>query len=123
MLEINNHSDPLLVTLRGVLDESMQHDFNERLQPLFELRGRRLVIDLAGCKRITSAGISLLVTLVVRANLKGGRIVIARPSSFVKTIFEMAKLDQYFEVRDTIAEAVALCGSSHDGITPTTSAP
>ena len=108
MMEIENLDNYTLVTLHGVLDDEMKSDFDEQLHPLIEVRGARLVIDLSHCQRITSAGIALLVTLIARANMKGGRVVFANPAPFVMTVFEMAKLDRYFEICDTTSEAISV---------------
>jgi anti-anti-sigma factor len=106
MLEIENFDNYTLVTLRGVLDDDMKSDFDDQLHPLIEARGARLVIDLSACQRITSAGITLLVTLTARANMKGGRVVFASPAPFVTTVFEMAKLDRYFDICETVDDAI-----------------
>jgi anti-anti-sigma factor len=106
MMTIDDRGDYILVSLQGVIDDAMKPLFDDQLHPLIESRGRGVVLDLSGCKRITSGGISLLVTLTARANMSGSCVVIAQPQSFVKAVFHMSKLDHFFDVRDTILEAV-----------------
>ena len=106
MMTIDDRGDHVLVSLDGVIDDAMKPEFDEQLHPLIESRGKGVVMDLSGCKRITSGGISLLVTLTARANMSGSRIAFAQPQSFVKAVFQMSKLDHFFEIYDTVADAV-----------------
>jgi anti-anti-sigma factor len=88
------------------LDGALKQYFDEQLHPLIESGGSRVVIDLSECKRITSAGITLLVTLTARANLKGNSLAYAGPTPYVMTVFEKARLDRYFDISDTVEAAI-----------------
>lgn len=54
----------------------------------------RLLINLAGIKLIDSEGLSSLITLVNRARLPGGRVVLAAPSPFVANVFHVTRLER-----------------------------
>ena len=97
----------VLAELDGVIDDDAGPVFREQLHTVIEVPGSRLVLDLSRSQRITSAGIGHLVTLVSRANAKESRVILARPSLFVDSIFKVTKLQNFLEVVPTIEEAVA----------------
>ena len=93
------------VTLRGDLDDAAQPALAARVFPLLADRGSRLVIDLSGARRITSAGIGALVTLVARANTNGSRVILAAPTPFVAGVLKTTRLDTFFEIAETVEQA------------------
>jgi anti-anti-sigma factor len=95
-----------LAATSGPLDESAPPMFREVLHPLFNERGARLVVDLAGSPRITSDGLTAMVRLVSDAHTRSGRVVFAAPTPFVSEIFRVTRLEKYFEVVPTNDEAV-----------------
>lgn len=90
--------------IEGTIDESAKVLFDEQLHPLIERTGHRLLIDLSAADRITSTGIGLLVTLVSRANTKGGRVVLAGATPFVSSIFRLSRLNRFFDLAPTVEE-------------------
>ena len=94
--------------LSGAIDELASDPFRSELHPLFANRGTKLVIDLSDCDRINSRGIGNLVVLVSDAHTRSCRVVLASPSTFVKSVFEVTKLNTYFTVADGMAHAVEL---------------
>jgi anti-anti-sigma factor len=90
-----------LAATSGPLDESAPPMFREVLHPLFNERGARLVVDLAGSPRLTA-----MVRLVSDAHTRSGRVVFAAPTPFVSEIFRVTRLEKYFEVVPTNDEAV-----------------
>ena len=105
-MELADQGPYTLVTIEGTLDESAKSDFDEHLHPIIAEPGRRLLVDLSHVKRITSAGIGHLVTLVSRANTKGNGVVIVNPSPFVSSIFRATKLTRFFEIEDSTEKGV-----------------
>lgn len=97
--------------IEGTIDESAKALFDEQLHPLIERAGHRLLIDLSAADRITSTGIGLLVTLVSRANTKGGRVVLAAATPFVSSIFRLTRLNRFFELAPTIDEGKVMLGN------------
>ena len=106
-IQVTEHDNYVLAKLEGVLDEEAQAAFDEHLHPIVAEGGRRVLIDLAGVPRVTSAGIGHLVTLVARANTKQSRIVMASPTPFVSTIFSATRLTKYFDIEDDAQSALA----------------
>ena len=74
-------------------------------------------------KRINSSGLSHLVMLVTNANTNSSRVVLAAPSPFLAVVFNRSKLEQFFEVAETMAEAIGLRGRVFRTSVPPGSAP
>ena len=106
-IQVIEHENHVLARLDGVLDEDAQAAFDEHLHPIMAGSGRRILVDLAGVPRATSAGIGHLVTLVARANTKQGRVVMAAPTPFVSTVFNATKLTKFFDIEDDAESALA----------------
>lgn len=96
-----------LAELEGTIDESAIATFDEHLHSAIETRGTRMLVDLSGSERITSAGVGHLVTLVSRANSKGSRVVLVNPTPFVASILKVTKLDKFFDIEPNIDAGIA----------------
>ena len=106
-IQVTEHDDYVLAELNGVLDEEAQAAFAEHLHPIAAEGGRRILVDLGGVPRATSAGIGHLVTLVARVNTKQGYIVMASPTPFVSTVFSATRLTKFFDIEDNVETALA----------------
>ncbi len=67
-----------IAQLSGVLEERDRQLVEEQLHSIITERGSRTILDLSGVPRLTSMGLGLLVTLVARANTKGGADCLGR---------------------------------------------
>ncbi len=65
----------------------------------------KLLINLSGIRMIDSEGLSSLITLVNRARLSGGRVVLAAPSPFVANVFRVTRLDTWFDMGADVTAA------------------
>ena len=61
---------------------------------------------VSDAKRINSAGLSHLVMLVTNAHTNSSRVVLAACSPFIAIVLNRSKLDQFFEVAETVEEAI-----------------
>ena len=68
---------------------------------------RVIVLDFSGLDYMNSGGIGLLVTLLVRAQRSGGRLVATGLSEHYRQIFSLTRLDEAIEITDNEAAAVA----------------
>jgi anti-sigma B factor antagonist len=105
-VDVNEVDGAQIAALNGILDETSHDVFETWLHPLITERGTRLIVDLAGVPRVTSAGLSLLVTLVARANTKGSNVVLAAPTPFVESVIGVTRLDQFFAMAPTVEQAI-----------------
>jgi anti-anti-sigma factor len=66
-----------------------------------------VVLDFSRLDYMNSGGIGLLVTLLVRAQRSGGRLVATGLSEHYRQIFSLTRLDEAIEITDDEAAAVA----------------
>ena len=66
-----------------------------------------VVLDFSRLAYMNSGGIGLLVTLLVRAQRAGGRLVATGLSEHYRQIFELTRLDEAIEIKDDLSQAVA----------------
>ncbi len=66
-----------------------------------------VVLDFSKLAYMNSGGIGLLVTLLVRAQRGGGRLVATGLSEHYRQIFSLTRLDEAIEIKDDEAAAVS----------------
>ena len=66
-----------------------------------------VILDFSKLEYMNSGGIGLLVTLLVRAQRGGGRLVATGLSEHYRQIFSLTRLDEAIEIHDGDAAAVA----------------
>ena len=66
----------------------------------------KLVLDLDGVRYLTSSVLGKFITLHRRLHRKNGKLVLSRPSEPVREILKQSRLLDYFNVRDSIPDAV-----------------
>ncbi|MCO6439225.1 MAG: STAS domain-containing protein [Phycisphaerae bacterium] len=111
-LNIEKADRVTIARAQGDLSASEADSVAEELQDLVGGDQARLIVDLAGVKIVDSTGLALLMQLVTRARLSGGRVVLAAPPPFVQGVLEVTRLDQWFEVFPTPEAALASLRSS-----------
>ena len=65
----------------------------------------RVVVDLSKLDQIDSSGLSVLIHTVTRSRMTAGRVILLNPTPFVSGIFNVTRLDRYFEIFQSPAEA------------------
>jgi anti-anti-sigma factor len=68
---------------------------------------RSIVLDFAGLDYMNSGGIGLLVTLLVRVQRQGQRLLATGLSEHYREIFALTRLDEAIELHDTASDAAA----------------
>jgi anti-sigma B factor antagonist len=69
-----------------------------------------VVIDFSGLEYMNSGGIGLLVTLLVRANRSGHKLLACGLDDHYKQILELTRLDEAITIYGDEAEALAAAG-------------
>jgi anti-sigma B factor antagonist len=68
---------------------------------------RAIVLNFTGLSYMNSGGIGLLVTLLVRANRRGQRLLAFGLSEHYRQIFELTRLDEAVAIHDSEGDALA----------------
>jgi len=69
-----------------------------------------VILDLGGLDYMNSGGIGLLVTLLVRVQREGRRLMAIGLSDHYRQILALTRLDEAIGIHDTEAEALAAAG-------------
>ena len=105
-LALSHEDGYVMANTSGPIDESAVELFREYLHPLVGQAGTKVVLDLSDSERINSLGIGALVSLVADANTNSSHVVLAACRSFVTIVVDRSGLDRFFDMADTVPEAV-----------------
>ena len=91
----------VVVAVRGDIDLSSAAYLEQALAELIDEQGNlSIVLDLERLEFMGSTGVALLLKARERARLKGGEIILARPSSIARRVLEISGVLSAFDVRD-----------------------
>ncbi len=105
-LEISHEEGYVLAKTIGTVDGDARKLFKESLHPLVGQGGTKVVLDLSRSKLINSDGIAQLVSVVTHANTSGSRVVLAACSPFISEVLARCKLNRFFDMADSVADAI-----------------
>jgi anti-sigma B factor antagonist len=99
--------EPNIISLEGEIDLHESPNLRENLRPLIEAKTPRIYVDMTGVTYIDSSGLAVLIDGMQRIANYGGKfgLIGIRPS--VKTVLEIARLDQVFRVYPDRAAAAS----------------
>lgn len=104
-LEIDTTGSFVTATLSGELGSSDVESFADALHDHAAGEGAKLAIDLTALESTDSTGLSALISLVTRARLSQGRVILVAPTPLVSGTLHVTRLDSWFEICDTLDEA------------------
>lgn len=90
--------EPGVLALEGEIDLHESPLVKEKLDPLIEAKLPKIVVDLGGVSYIDSSGLALFIESMQRIQAYGGKFALCSLRPTVKTIFEIARLDQVFQI-------------------------
>lgn len=94
------------LTVRGFLDAHTFEQLEKTIDDLFENGTFRIIVDLSGLDYISSAGAGVFIGAIGKAQENEGNIVLMRPTSNVKEVFDLLGLSQIFLFRNSREEAI-----------------
>lgn len=106
-----DHDGLHIVELSGEVDLHHAVELREILSAHADAKRPALIVDFTGVNYIDSAGLATLIEYVQRSFGYGGRFALGGVSERLRTIFDIARLDQVFSIHPTLAEAKAALGS------------
>lgn len=86
------------LVLGGEIDLHRSPEIKALLLPLLERKTPRIFIDLTGVSYIDSSGLAVLIEALQRVLGYGGKLGLFGLQESVRNIFEIARLDQVFQV-------------------------
>jgi len=99
--------DALVLRPVGDVDLSRSPAMRERLTKAIASPAKKLIVDLSKVPYMDSSGVATLVEALQHCRKAGKKLVLAALQPKVRSIFEIAKLTQVFEVVDRVDAAGA----------------
>jgi anti-sigma B factor antagonist len=98
-----------VVSVTGEIDLGTASELSEAAVAAMREIGPNLVLDLSGVTFMDSTGLKVLLAVHRRAELSGGRLVLAGATRSVDRIVKITGFDQTFVVCDDVEAAIAAC--------------
>jgi anti-sigma B factor antagonist len=93
------HRDrPNVLPLKGEIDLHVSPVVTASLNAMIEKKPDRVVIDLSEVTYIDSAGLAALIQAMQKVEAYGGKFLLAGLQETVRSIFEISRLDQVFQI-------------------------
>lgn len=96
---INRTDSGLLIKLVGDLDTQASKDLAEDIEPVLDLCGGDVVLDLSGLKFISSGGLRQLLVVRKQVRSLGGTMTTVGVNSDILQIFRLSGFDEMFGVK------------------------
>src|SRR5712664_263823 len=95
---VPQHERSNVVPLKGEIDLHVSPSVTASLNSMIEKKPQRLVVDLSGVTYIDSAGLAALIGAMQKVEGYGGKFLLAGLQETVRSIFEISRLDQVFQI-------------------------
>ena len=87
-----------VLPLKGEIDLHVSPSVTASLNSMIEKKPERLVVDLSDVTYIDSAGLAALIGAMQKVEGYGGKFLLAGLQETVRSIFEISRLDQVFQI-------------------------
>src|SRR5439155_588626 len=87
---------PNILPLEGEIDLHVSPEVAASLRTMIAKRPKHVVVDLSGVTFIDSSGLAVLINAMQDVKAYGGKLTLAGINNNVRSIFEIARLDQFF---------------------------
>jgi anti-sigma B factor antagonist len=98
---------PNVLPLEGEIDLHVSRRIAESLAEITKNKPDHVVVDLARASYIDSSGLAVLIEAMQRVEEYGGKFALAALQENVRSIFEIARLDQVFRIFPDVDAALA----------------
>jgi anti-anti-sigma factor len=99
---VSTNGDRATVALRGELDLSGVDRAREAIEQAETGECPLLVLDLSELDFIDSTGLEVLLRAAQRAHESGRRLIVQRPSRYVRRLLEMTAIDQSLDIVEDV---------------------
>ncbi len=98
---------PNVLPLRGEIDLHVSPAVTQSLNAMTEKKPERIVIDLSRATYIDSSGLAALILAMQKVEAYGGRFFLTGLHETMRSIFEISRLDQIFQIFPDVDAALA----------------
>jgi anti-sigma B factor antagonist len=96
-----------VLPLKGEIDLHVSPSVTASLNAMIEKKPKRLVVDLSDVTYIDSAGLAALIEAMQKVEAYEGKFLLAGLQETVRSIFEISRLDQVFQIFPDVDAALA----------------
>ena len=96
-----------VLPLEGEIDLHVSPNLTAALNRLIDKKPKQVVVDLSGVTYIDSAGLAALIEGMQKIEAYGGKFAAPGLQQAVRSIFEIARLDQVFRIFRDVDAALA----------------
>lgn len=96
-----------VLQLEGEIDLHVSPEVAESLRAIVAKKPKIVVVDLGKVTYLDSSGLAVLIEAMQNLREYDGKFALADVQESVKHIFEIARLDQVFQIFPTVDEALA----------------
>jgi anti-anti-sigma factor len=111
VIETDRSGSAPILRIEGDVTSASEADLMAAYASIADGGTKLVVLDFSRLAYMNSGGIGLLVTLLVRAQRGGVRLVATGLSEHYRQIFELTRLDVAIAIHDDVATAVAAATS------------
>lgn len=106
-IEVKEEKDKVtLIEISGEIDLYNAPDIKENIQKLVEAQKFKIVLDMQGVSYIDSSGIGAMISALSGLKRHKGGLKLANLHGPVKKVFELTKLNSFFEIYDDPQKAI-----------------
>ena len=98
---------PNVLSLEGEIDLHVSPSVAATLATMIAGHPARIVVDLSRTTYVDSSGLAILIAAMQKVEEYGGKLTLAGINENVRSIFEMARLDQFFLIYPHVDAALA----------------
>ena len=98
---------PNVLPLEGEIDLHVSPEVAESLRTMIAQKPKVVVVDLSKVTYLDSSGLAVLIEGMQKIQEYGGKFALAGVQESVRHIFEIARLDQVFQIFPDVDSALA----------------
>ena len=87
----------LRAVLSGEMDTAAAVEVETALQPLFDSKGKDIVLDCTELEYIASSGLRILLNLLKKVKAGGGRVIMKNVNEVIRDVLELTGFISIFE--------------------------
>jgi anti-sigma B factor antagonist len=95
-----------VLPLEGEIDLHVSPGIAQSLRAMIEKKPKQLIVDLARVSYIDSSGVAVFIEGMQNTQEYGGKFALVGLQEAVRSIFEIARLDQVFRIFPTVDAAL-----------------
>lgn len=95
--KIEELSDKILVSLDGEMDTAAAEEVESKMSPLYESKGKEIVIDCTRLEYIASSGLRILLRILKQAQANQNHVVLKNVNEDIKEVFQLTGFVSIFD--------------------------